>query len=232
MGLGDAPDDGVVGGLLALLHLAELHVGVVGRLGDGILEAVGVHEVGAAARGQVAAAGQQAQGLVVDLAVTAGGGGHVLAALGEGRRVQNNEVEGAALLGAAALVGDEGVQVLEDVGAGEAHDVLEAVQTGIGGGQVARRLRYVHAAHKSRPSRRGVETERAHMGEAVEHAAAGRDVADRAAVVLLVEEEARLLGVHEVKGVSDAVLARHHGGLAGVAGTGLGPPAGDRKSVV
>lgn len=35
VGLGDAPDNGMVRGLLALLHLPQLHMGVVGSLGDG-----------------------------------------------------------------------------------------------------------------------------------------------------------------------------------------------------
>ena len=57
VGLGDAPEDGVVRGLLALLDLLELDPGVPGGGGHHPLEAVGLHEVGAGAGGQIPAAG-------------------------------------------------------------------------------------------------------------------------------------------------------------------------------
>ena len=108
VGLGHAQKDGVVWRLLARLHLAQLHARVMGGLGHHACQALGRHEVRARASGQVAAAWQQAQRLVVDLLVAVGGVVGRAAAFGERRRVEHDEVERPALGTLQGLVGTQG----------------------------------------------------------------------------------------------------------------------------
>ena len=109
----------MVGGLLANLDLAQLHAGVVRRLGHDLLEHVFAHEVRARAGGQIPAARQELHGAGVDLLVAAGRLADLRAALGECRRVEHDEVEGAARL-AHALARLKARQEVEHICAGEA----------------------------------------------------------------------------------------------------------------
>ena len=228
----------MVGGLLALLDLAELDVRVVGGLGDGAGQQVARHEVAAAAGREVAAAGQQAQGVAVDLLVAAAGVAHGLAALGEGRRVEHDEVEGAALVAQALAVAGELGEVVEDVRAGEAHarravgrDV-ERVGAGVFAREVDGRLAHVDAAHEVGAARGCVQAEGSDVAEAVEHATTRGELADRAAVVLLVEEEAGLLAVLDVEVEEDAVLAHDDAGVGAAALLDLREGVGACRRVV
>ena len=196
----------MVGSLLALLDLLQLHVCLVRRVGDRLGKEVARHEVAAAARGQVAPAREQAHGLIVDLAVALCGVLDGAAALCEGRRVEDDEVEGAALLAQARAVLTQLRQIFEDVRAGEVHAIVEPIQTRVLGSEVDGGLAHVDAAHEVRPARRGVQAEGAHVAEAVKHAAPAGDLPNGPAVVLLVEEEARLLAVLDVKVKDKAVL--------------------------
>ena len=207
VGFGHAPQDGVVGRLLALFDLLELDVRRSRRLADRALQKARRHEMRAGTGGQVAPAREQAQGELVDLQIAAAGLLHRRPALGKGRRVQDHQVEGAALFRQPLLVARERRQVVEDVGAGEAHPVGKPVELGVTARKVDRRLRHVDAAHEFRIARRRVQAEGAYVGKAVEHALAGRQLAHSAPVVLLVQEEARFLAVEKVDVVGDAILA-------------------------
>ena len=88
----------MVGGLLADFDLPQLTVGVFCRRLEHLDEQLLGGKVRAAGRGQIAAAGQQLHGAVVDLLVAAHGILNGAARLGEGGRVENDEVVGVALL--------------------------------------------------------------------------------------------------------------------------------------
>lgn len=77
----------MIGGLAAVLDLAQGDGGVGGRFAEHLAEEVRRHKVGAGAGGQVAAAGQELHGLEVDLFVAPVGVFHGGPALGEGRGV-------------------------------------------------------------------------------------------------------------------------------------------------
>ena len=141
VGFGHAPYDGMVGRLLAFLDLAQLNAGIVRRAHEHFAEAVGIHEVRAAASGQVSAARQGFHGAVVDLVVATCSRIDGLAALRERRRVKNDEVVWCFFLGL-----DFGQQI-EHVDGLEAHAIFEAVQTGIRFRHVDRELRDVDGMH-------------------------------------------------------------------------------------
>lgn len=77
----------MVGGLAAVLDLAQGDGGVGGRFAEHLTEEVRRHKVGAGAGGQIAAAGQELHGLEIDLFIAPVGVFHGGPALGEGRGV-------------------------------------------------------------------------------------------------------------------------------------------------
>ena len=77
----------MVGGLAAVLDLAQGDGGVGGRFAEHLTEEVRRHKVGAGAGGQIAAAGQELHGFEIDLFVAPVGVFHGGPALGEGRGV-------------------------------------------------------------------------------------------------------------------------------------------------
>ena len=91
-GFRHVPEDGMIRSLLADFHFAEADVCIFSRIFQHIFKIFALHEVRAGAGGEVAAAGQQSHGAVVYLAVAALGGVDSPAALGEGRRVEDDEV--------------------------------------------------------------------------------------------------------------------------------------------
>ena len=156
-------------------------------------------KVGAAGRGQIAAAGQQLHGAVVDLLVAAHGVLHGAARLGEGRRVQNDKVVGVALFFQPG-------QQLKGVLAEKVHvgqTVALGVPLGHGNGLGAD----VGGGDAGSPALGGVQRKAAGVGKAVQHGVPGGKAGHRPAVVLLVEEEAGLLAVLEIHVVVNAVLA-------------------------
>ena len=82
----------MVGALLAGLDLPELHPGVTGGAVEHFDEQLLGGEVAARAGGQISAPGQQLHGPVVDLLIAAHGVVYRLAALGEGRGIEDDEI--------------------------------------------------------------------------------------------------------------------------------------------
>ena len=77
----------MVGGLAAVLDLAQGDGGVGGRFAEHLAEEVRGHKVGAGAGGQIAAARQELHGFEIDLFIAPVGVFHGGPALGEGRGV-------------------------------------------------------------------------------------------------------------------------------------------------
>ena len=96
-------------------------MGIPGRLADGLFEEVRVHEVGAGAGDEVAAVSDQLHAAQIDLTVAARGGLDGIAGLGEGGRIEDDDVILLALL-------DQLGQKSEDVAAQEGDAVLDAVE--------------------------------------------------------------------------------------------------------
>jgi hypothetical protein len=119
-GFRHVPEHGMVRRLLSDFHLAQFDICIFCSVMQHIFKIGGVHEMRAGAGGEVAAALQQAHGAVVYLPVAALGGAHGAPALGEGGRVEDDEVVGCALLAQAR-------QQLEDVGGEKVHLPLEPV---------------------------------------------------------------------------------------------------------
>ena len=88
----------MVGALLAHLDLPELYAGVSGGAAEHGDKQLLRGEVTARAGGQIAAAGQQLHGAVVDLLIAGHGLGNSSAAFGKGRRIENNKIIAALLL--------------------------------------------------------------------------------------------------------------------------------------
>ncbi len=84
----------MVRGLAALLDLPEGHAGVPGGVREHLPEEGGRHEVGAGAGGQIPSLRQKLHGPAVDLPIAPAGALHGGAALGEGRRIQDDIVKG------------------------------------------------------------------------------------------------------------------------------------------
>ena len=189
----------MVAGLLPGLDLPQLHSGVSGGAVEHGCELLLCGEVGAGAGGEKTAPGQQLHGPVVDLLIPGDGVGNGPAGLGEGRRVQDDEVVPLRLLL------QRGQQV-EHVGGHAVHCAGEAVARRVGPGHLHGGLRHIHGGDVLRPAHRGVQSEGSGVGEAVQHRPAPGDAPHRPAVVLLVQEEPGLLAVLHVYQIFHAVL--------------------------
>ena len=181
------------------LDLPQLHAGVLCGAVEHGHELLLRGEVGAGAGGQVPAPGQQPHGPVVDLLVPGDGVCHGLPGLGEGRRVQDDEVVPLRLL-------LQGRQQVEHVGGHAVHHAGEAVALRVGPGHLHGGRRHVHGGDVPGPARRGVQGEGPGVGEAVQHCFAPGDAPHRPTVVLLIQEEPGLLAVLHVHQVVDAVF--------------------------
>ena len=114
------------------------------------------------AGGEKTAPGQQLHGPVVDLLIPGDGVGNGPAGLGEGRRVQDDEVVPLRLLL------QRGQQV-EHVGGHAVYCAGEAVARRVGPGHLHGGLRHIHGGDVLRPAHRGVQSEGSGVGEAVQH---------------------------------------------------------------
>ena len=154
-----------------------------------------------------AAARQQLHGAPVDLAVAALGAVHGPVRFREGRRVEDDVVKFAVFR--FPHLGEQ----LEDVRLAEGHIPQKLVAPGVSSCHLQSVGGDVHGADVRGPGLRGVEGEGARVREAVKHPSAGSQPGRRLTVVLLVEEEARLLAVHIVDLIADPVFAdlRHAG---------------------
>ena len=177
-------------------------VHVPGRLLDGRDEVVLPQVVRARARDQDAVARQHLHGLLVQLAVGRLPLRDVLAALDEGRRVDDDDVE--------LLAGrPQRRERVERIGAFGTDDVLQSVFRRRSLQQVQRRRRRIdaHDLTRARPGCR--ESPRAEVAEDVEHARAAHVLEQRPAVVCLVVEPAGLLAVSDRHVESHAVFFDH-----------------------
>ena len=92
IGLLHAPQNGVVAALLPGLDLPQLYPGILGRRAQHLQKQLLRGEVAAGAGGQIAAPWQEPHGPVVDLLIAGHGPLGGLAALGEGRGIQNDAI--------------------------------------------------------------------------------------------------------------------------------------------
>ena len=185
------------------LHLAQPHMGALGRLGQDLFEQVLGEEPGAGAGGQVPAVPQQAHTSDVDVPVALHRVLHRGAGLGKGGRVEDDDIVPLPLpleLG----------QQVEHIGAEEGHPVRKAVEGGVALRLVEGRPGGIHPEDAGRPGDAGVEGEGAGVGEAVQHLCPPAEGLDGQAVELLVEEEAGLLPLGHIDQVADAVFHDLH----------------------
>ena len=217
IGLGHAPQDGVIRGLLAHLDLPQLPVGILCGGVQHLDEQLLGGKVRAAGRGQIAAPGQQFHGAVVDLLIAAHGVLHRAAGLGKGRRIKDDKVVGVALL---FQPGQQFKGVLaEKIHVGQV--VALGVALGHGNGLGAD----VSGSDPGSPALGGVQRKAAGVGKAVQHSVTGSNAGHSPAVVFLVEEKAGFLAVLKINVVEHAVLADLSLGAVGVRLAGQVKPA-------
>src|SRR5579872_4579181 len=152
--------------------------------------------MGAGAGDQDASGAEQAQASEVDFFVAGGGGVHRFTRLGEGRRIEDNQVEMAALGGVA------GKQV-EDVGFVEI-DVGDAVGVGVGPGCGDGGCGTVHRFHRFAFGGE-VKGEGSGGGETVEGFTASGVAGGGSVVFALVEEDSGFLAVEEIGSEGEAI---------------------------
>ena len=73
VGLGDVPEDGMIGGLLTGFDLAQPHSGILGSVMKHLLKVGFGHEMRAGAGGKITAAWEQLHRLEIDFLVAADG---------------------------------------------------------------------------------------------------------------------------------------------------------------
>ena len=190
--------------LLPCLDLPQGDLRVLGGVRQHGAETIVRHEVRARARGQIAAARQDAHGFEIDLLIAADGVHHGRAALGEGRRVKDDIIICPAL-----LLGQLREQI-EHIGAEILHAILQAVERCIVPRGRERIFRYIHRQDGCRACRCAVEPESPGVREAVEHMLALCELRRCAAVILLIEEKPGFLSMDIIHVVQDAVFPDRH----------------------
>ena len=203
-----APEDGVVSALLSHFNLPQLDAGVLGGAVEHLDEKLLRGEVRTGAGGKISAARQQLHGAIVDLLIAGHGFGNGLAALGKGRRIENDEVIAAGLLFQLR-------QQLEHVGAYAFHYIIQAVAAGVFAGAFHGEIADVHRCHMLGTALGGIEGEGTGVSKAIQHCFALRQLADGKTVIFLVEEKASLLSVNEIYRIDDAVFGDIHSGDIG-----------------
>ena len=158
----------------------------------------------AGACGQIPTARQDAHSLEVDLLIAANGVCHRRAALGKGRRVEDNVIIRTAL-----LLGQLCEQV-KYIGAEILHMSVQTIEHSIVPRSRERVLRHIDRHDGCRTGCRTVETERPGMCEAIEHVLSRCELRRCAAIILLVEEKACFLAMDIVNIVQDTVFADRH----------------------
>ena len=189
----------MVAALLAGFDLAQLDAGIPGGVPEHGDELVLRGKMAAGAGGQVAAPGQQPHGPVVDLLVAGDGVGHGFPGLGEGRRVQDDEIVPGRLL-------FQRRQQIKDIGGNAVHHIRQAVARGIGPGHLHRRLGDIHSGDMGGPALCRVQREGAGVGKAVENRVPLGHGGNRPAVVFLIQEEAGFLSVLHIHQILDPVF--------------------------
>ena len=150
---------------------------------------------------------------------------HGRAALREGGRIQDDEVERTSLFLETGLALHKLRQVFHDIGAREVHPVVQVVEPCILLGKRDGGIGDIDAADELGPSCGSIEAERPYMAEAVKDTASFCKLSNRSSVVLLVEEEAGLLAVLYVQIEEKAVFLCHDTGIVRCGDAWLFPPA-------
>ena len=150
---------------------------------------------------------------------------HGRAALREGGRIQDDEVERTSLFLETGLALHKLRQVFHDIGAREVHPVVQVVEPCILLGKRDGGIGDIDAADELGPSCGSIEAERPYMAEAVKDTASLCKLSNRSSVVLLVEEEAGLLAVLYVQIEEKAVFLCHDTGVVRCGDAWLFPPA-------
>ena len=101
--------------MLTLFDQFELLARNVCRIGDGLGEEVSSHMLRATARGKIASAWKQPNRLAVDVTIALGGVAYRRAAFGEGRRIEDDEVEGTALIVQQSAIPAKSWEILKHV---------------------------------------------------------------------------------------------------------------------
>ena len=151
--------------------------------------------------GKIAAARQQPQCAQIDLLIAALGIIRRFSRLGEGRRIENDEVIGLSALRLQLR------QKLKHVRDQKVHAVVQSVAPGVELRQFDRTFGNIHRRHVRRAALRRIERKGAGMREAIEHTLVSGKLCHRQAVILLVKEEARFLSVFHIDAVINAVFA-------------------------
>ena len=189
----------MVGALLARFDLAQLDARVVRGAVEHFDEQLLRRKMAARAGREVAAARQELHRAVVDLLIARHRPLRRPSALGEGGRVEDDEVVLHRLL-------CERREEVKHVRRHALHHIAEPVALGVAACALHGELRYVHRRHMLCPTARGVERERTRVREAVEHRPPARELRHGEPVILLVEEKARFLPVFKVHGIADAAF--------------------------
>ena len=186
--------------LLASFDLAEADAGVFGGIVEHLAEQVVAHEVRARAGRQVTAAGQEFHSFQVDFFIAPDGIADGMARLGEGRRVEDDEVI------VMALVFSQVREQIEDVGLLGRDDGFQAIAADVLVSHVDSFLRNIDSCDAGCPALGRIKGKGPGMSEAVQDMFAGSDFGDSQAVVFLIQEEARLLAIFDVYIIEDAVF--------------------------
>ena len=183
------PEDGMVGTLLARFDLTELDAYFCGAVDEHFTEKIVAHEMRAGAGCEIAASRKNTHGKLIDLLVTVGRVTDGFSAFCEGGRIENDEI----IRLFALFV--ESAEIIENVGFDTFHAVGKTVFLGIFSRHGDGGFGNIDGGDLFCAAFRRIERKRARMREAVEKRFSLCKSGDLAAVVFLVEEEARFLSV-------------------------------------
>ncbi len=135
------PEDGMVGGLGPVFHLAQPLGHAGGRLPMVCVKSSWIHKVGTGTGGQITAVPHQLHAPQVDVPVTSDCIFDGIPALGKGRRVQDHHIKLPPWRSSSG-------QQVENIGALELHPVREAVKRGVFPGLIDGQLGGIHAKNR------------------------------------------------------------------------------------
>ena len=165
--------------LLAPFDLAQVYARIRGGIGEHAAEQIVAHEMGARARSEITATGQELHGLQVDFLVAANGVVHSMARFGKGRRIEDDEVVIVILLFCQLR------QKVEDVGLLGCDDGFEAVAADVFLRHFYGFGRDVDGGNAGSAALGRIEGKCTCMGEAIEDVAALGELGYSQAVIFL-----------------------------------------------
>ena len=186
--------------LLPRFNLAQLHMGFRRRVMQHFHKQFFFHKMRAAAGGQISAPGQQLHGFHVDVFVTCSGVSHRLAALGKGRRIQNDKIV------VPTVFRLQFVQQCKHIGLHYLHPVRHAVLFRVQRCHPAGLAAHIHCCHMSRSAFGRIQGKTSGMSETVQHVFAFRNTSHTLPVIFLIQKEPRLLPVLHIYLVHNTVF--------------------------